>query len=97
VRSCVRAGPFEFIDMCSAAGIVPVMTTTGVCDQCTAQAMGDLIDYCHGGADTTWGKRRIADGHPAPYNVTWFELGNEQYNPLYPEQVRAAPHVGRTS
>ena len=41
--------------------------------------MADLIDYCHGGADTTWGAKRIADGHPQPYNVTTFELGNEQY------------------
>ena len=28
-------GPFEFIDMCNAADIIPVMTTTGVCDACT--------------------------------------------------------------
>ena len=54
--------PFEFVDMCNAAGIEPVMTTTGVCDACTAEDMGDLVDYCHGGANTTWGARRIADG-----------------------------------
>lgn len=80
-------GPFEFIDMCNAAGIEPVMTTTGVCDACTAEDMGDLIDYTHGDSSTTWGKRRIANGHPEPYDVKYFELGNEQYNPLYADQV----------
>ena len=73
--------------MCNAAGIEPVVTTTGVCDACTPDAMGDLVEYCHGGADTTWGKRRIADGHPEAYDVKYFELGNEQYNPSYADQV----------
>ena len=63
--------------MANAAGITLVMTTTAVCDKCTAKAMGDLIDYCHDADGTTeWGKRRIALGHPEPYNVTFFELGN---------------------
>ena len=30
---------------------------------------------------------RAADGHPAPYNIRVFELGNEQYNPHFVEQV----------
>ena len=55
--------------MCVAAGIEPVMTTTGVCDDCTPEAMGDLVEYCHGNESTTWGKQRIADGQPEIYNV----------------------------
>eukprot|EP00040_Diaphanoeca_grandis_P032005 m.192845 g.192845 ORF g.192845 m.192845 type:complete len:808 (-) comp32486_c0_seq1:486-2909(-) len=82
-------GPFEFIDMCNAAGIEPVMTTTGVCTLCQPEDMGDLIEYAHGNESTAWGKRRFTDGHPKPYNVTWFELGNEQYNPMYADQVAA--------
>ena len=30
---------------------------------------------------------RIADGHPTVYNVTAFELGNEQHNPFFVDQV----------
>ena len=41
-------GPFEFIDMCAAAGIVPIMTTTaesgGSQPCCNASDMGDLIE-----------------------------------------------------
>ena len=46
----------------------------------SARAQGDwadLVEYCWGDAKaTSWGSRRSADGHPAPYNVTIFELGN---------------------
>ena len=42
---------------------------------CSPEDMGDLVEYCWGDDSTTWGKQRIADGHPQVYNVTWFELG----------------------
>ena len=35
------------------------------------------------------GKQRIADGHPAPYKLKFIELGNEEYNTNYIEQVVA--------
>ena len=38
----------------------------------------DLIEYAYGNESTTWGKTRIADGHPDPYKFRYIELGNEQ-------------------
>lgn len=38
----------------------------------------DLIEYAYGNESTTWGKTRIADGHPDPYEFKFVELGNEQ-------------------
>lgn len=38
---------------------------------------------------TYWGRRRSLDGHPGVYNISVFELGNEQYNPNYVDQVAA--------
>ena len=38
---------------------------------------------------TEWGAVRAADGHPEPYRVKYIELGNEQYNHLYVDQVAA--------
>jgi alpha-L-arabinofuranosidase len=35
------------------------------------------IEYVTGGADTTWGARRASDGHPAPFHLTYVEVGNE--------------------
>eukprot|EP00664_Eupelagonemidae_sp_cell27_P004424 gene4424-9407_t len=61
-------GSFEFIDMCNAMGIEPVMDTTNV----DPQDFADLVEYCWAGKDTTWGALRIADGHPDPYRVKYF-------------------------
>lgn len=62
--------------MCVALGITPIVTTT---ENETPEGFADLVEYCHGDASTKMGKQRIeVDGHPAPYNVTIFELGNEQ-------------------
>ena len=48
------------------------------------------VEYVWGDATTTWGKMRIADrgGVTAPYNISIFELGNEQDNPDFVQQVR---------
>ena len=87
-RSCLLSGwgPFEMIDMCNALGIEPVITTT---ETSTAASFADLVEYCHGNASTAMGKKRIADGHPSTYDVKYFELGNEQYNSNYVDQVEA--------
>lgn len=47
----------------------------------------DLIQYANGATNTTWGALRAANGHPAPYNLQYMEIGNESggtyYNPRY--------------
>jgi alpha-N-arabinofuranosidase len=35
------------------------------------------IEYVTGDTGTKWGARRAADGHPAPFPLTWVEVGNE--------------------
>jgi alpha-L-arabinofuranosidase len=37
----------------------------------------DLLEYCKGPASTRWGAKRAANGHPAPYNLKYIEIGNE--------------------
>ncbi len=37
----------------------------------------DEIEYVIGGPETTWGKRRAADGHPKPFPLECVEVGNE--------------------
>lgn len=39
----------------------------------------DEIEYLTGDASTTWGARRIQDGHPAPFPLTYVEIGNEDF------------------
>ena len=56
----------------------------------------DLLEYCKGPASSTWGAKRAANGHPAPYKLTYIEIGNEngvqtaaEYRPRY-EIIRKA-------
>ncbi|MDP8979098.1 MAG: carbohydrate binding domain-containing protein [Acidobacteriota bacterium] len=37
----------------------------------------DEIEYITGSTATTWGARRAKDGHPAPFNLEYVEIGNE--------------------
>ena len=39
----------------------------------------DEIEYVTGNASTTWGKRRVKDGHPAPFPLHYVEVGNEDF------------------
>lgn len=37
------------------------------------------IEYVTGDATTPWGARRAKDGHPAPFKLTYVEVGNEDW------------------
>ena len=39
----------------------------------------DEIEYVTGGADTKWGAVRAQNGHPAPFPLTYVEIGNEDF------------------
>lgn len=51
----------------------------------------DLIEFANGDANTTWGKVRADMGHPAPFNLKYIGIGNEQWGPEYPEHL--APFI----
>ena len=44
----------------------------------------DLIEFANGPADSKWGKVRAEMGHPAPFNLKYLGVGNEQWD--YDEQ-----------
>jgi alpha-N-arabinofuranosidase len=46
----------------------------------------DLIEFANGAVTTTWGKRRAAMGHPAPFKLKLIGVGNEQWGPQYVER-----------
>ena len=47
----------------------------------------DLIEFANGAADTPWGKVRADMGHPAPFNLKFIGIGNEQWGKEYPERL----------
>jgi alpha-N-arabinofuranosidase len=67
-------GVDEFCRFCELIGAEPLICLSF---SDGAQSAGDLVEYCNGGADTPWGARRAANGHPAPYHVKYWQVGNE--------------------
>ncbi|MFM2361475.1 MAG: hypothetical protein RLZZ316_377 [Bacteroidota bacterium] len=48
----------------------------------------DLIEFANGDITTKWGKLRNDMGHPAPFNLQFLGVGNEQWEPQYIERYK---------
>ena len=66
------------------AGEVVPMTEIG---QYIQDAL-DLIEFANGAPSTPWGKVRVSMGHPAPFNLKFIGVGNEQWDEQYIERYR---------
>ncbi len=44
-----------------------------------AWSAAQLVEYANGAATTPMGRLRAANGHPAPYKIKWWGIGNEMY------------------
>ena len=79
VLSCGLACQFQNPD---AEAHVPVGELEGY-----IQDALDLIEFANGDTDTQWGKLRAEMGHPAPFNLKFIGIGNEQWGKEYPEHL----------
>jgi len=80
----------------NSAELVPISTAakgpnaTSVADEPTLdtfiQDALDLVEFANGPASSTWGAKRVAMGHPAPFNLKMIGIGNEQWGPQYLER-----------
>jgi len=72
-------GTDEFVALCRRLGAEPVITVnvgTG-----TPEEAAQWVEYCNGGGNTKMGRLRAQYGHPEPYNVKYWCVGNEEYLP----------------
>ncbi|HUV39823.1 MAG TPA: alpha-L-arabinofuranosidase C-terminal domain-containing protein, partial [Planctomycetota bacterium] len=68
-------GTDEFLALCRELGTEPFITINLAWDG--PEGAAAWVEYCNGGADSTWGKRRAERGHAEPWNVKFWSLGNE--------------------
>ena len=67
----------EFIIFCREVGAEPMIAVnSGFGDDHSA---AQEVEYANGSTDTPMGRWRAANGHPEPYNVKWWCIGNEMY------------------
>ena len=70
-------GTDEFLTLCELLGVDAfISVNAGFGD---ARSAAEEVEYVNGSPDTPMGKLRAANGHPAPYNVKWWGIGNEMY------------------
>jgi alpha-L-arabinofuranosidase len=70
-------GIHEYMGLMSLIGAEPyVALNTGLG---TVADVAAEVQYCNGSVDTPMGKLRAANGHPEPFHVSWWAVGNEMY------------------
>lgn len=79
----------EYLQLCEDLGAAPLFVvnvglghgfTLSLEDtKALVQDCLDAIEYANSEASTTWGAKRVANGHAAPYHLKFIEIGNENY------------------
>ena len=89
-------GFHEYLLLCEALGAKPLFCINcGMSHKETVpmDKMGefvqdalDCIEYANGPADSEWGAKRAAAGHPEPFGMKYLEIGNENGGKEYEER-----------
>ncbi|MGB2634306.1 MAG: hypothetical protein WAM58_10255 [Candidatus Acidiferrum sp.] len=70
-------GTDEFLTLCRLLDVEPYITVNaGFGDEWSAR---ELVEYTNGAVTTPMGEWRAANGHPKPYNVKSWGIGNEPW------------------
>ncbi|MGA2175983.1 MAG: alpha-L-arabinofuranosidase C-terminal domain-containing protein [Verrucomicrobiota bacterium] len=87
-------GYHEYLQMCEDIGALPLFAVNCGMDVNQnavptsqlgpwVQEAVDAIQYATGPTNTPWGAQRAANGHPAPFNLQFMEIGNENNGSAY--------------
>jgi len=70
-------GMDEWMTLAHLVGVEPYVTVNaGLGD---ANSAAEEVEYLNGPATSEWGAKRAANGHPEPYHVKFWNIGNEPY------------------
>ncbi len=70
-------GTDEFVQFARNVGAEPSITVNVEGRGATVDEAAAWVEYCNGPATSTNGARRARNGHPEPYRVKYWEVGNE--------------------
>ncbi len=88
-------GYFEYFRLCEYLGAkpLPVVNVGMACQYMSTEIVPvdspefesyiqdalDIVEFARGGVDTVWGRVRAEMGHPQPFALEYFGVGNEQW------------------
>jgi alpha-L-arabinofuranosidase len=95
-------GFFEYFQLAEDIGAtaLPILNCGMACQFNTAELVPldqldpyvqdalDLVEFANGPVSSTWGKVRSDMGHPAPFNLKFLGVGNENWGPQYIERLQ---------
>ena len=101
-------GFYEFFELSELLGAEAIPVVPGGCDPhhrrfATGEVLQrfiddalDLIEFANGDTDSVWGALRARMGHPAPFNLRYIAIGNEEVHqeffdrlPLFVQAIRS--------
>ena len=88
-------GTDEFMKFCELLKVEPQFTVNA--GDGAPEEAANWVRYCNAPAagGSVWGRQRAANGHPAPYNIRLWEVGNELYGPWQIGHTDAADNASR--
>jgi len=72
-----HVGTDDWLKFCELVGCEPLICVNA--GNGTPEEAAAWVEYCNGSKDTKYGALRAENGHPKPYNVKLWEIGNELY------------------
>ncbi|MCP4310588.1 MAG: alpha-N-arabinofuranosidase [Bacteroidetes bacterium] len=82
-------GTHEFIALCSRLGAEPYICHNGLAD---VKEMAAWVEYCNA-TEGKYAELRKENGHPEPFHVKFWSVGNERYDTAYIQRVREAAKI----
>ena len=86
-------GTDEFMRFCELVDVEPVMGVGYNTSLISEQDIVDWVEYCNGSTSTEYGAKRAANGHPEPYNIKYWGVGNEVYGSYQLGHVSASDYA----
>ena len=69
----------EYVRFCRNLKAEPTICVNVEGAGATAEEAAHWVEYCNGPASSRFGAMRAAAGHPEPFGVRWWEIGNEVF------------------
>ena len=70
-------GMDELMEFCKLIGVEPYITVNA--NLGGTESAAEQVEYMNGAANTRMGALRARNGHPEPYHVKYWDVGNEPY------------------
>jgi alpha-N-arabinofuranosidase len=72
-------GTNEFLEFCRLTGVEPYINVPFNLDVAAPEYVAQWVEYVNGGSTSPMGKLRTQHGYPEPWNVKYWQVGNEHY------------------